>query len=537
MASARGVVGALATKLSRFGGGRRDVSAELRLTALCRSLLSALSLLALLSVQPASAAVPQSGDDMFTWFESFKREATDEELYRFLYAMPKGGDLHNHLSGSILSEWFYELALAQADRGYRYYTRVKINNCRPYGGNAFTESPYLLLFANLQRSNWEKLDACEQGEYLPLEQLDDAQKAAWLDSLRLDKPHEGRDEFFQTHWQRMGDLYLNPYLAADALVMNMQAFAAEGLAYLESMIGVLGFIRADGSSLSADQVADIYRSRLSDEDALASGVELRLQVAILRFHPDAEEHLRYLYDFVARNNDLFVAVNMVGREDNDKGYPLRFLDTLRDLRRSYHSVRLSIHAGEVDEPNGHVRDTLLLGADRIGHGVNLISDPDTMRLMRHGPYLVEINLVSNLLLEYVGKYSEHPFPEYLRTGIPVALSTDDRGMWDSNITDEFFVAVREFNLSWEELKQLGRNSLRHAFAPEPLKSELLKRLESRVESFESTIATAPASALSSSARGYGFICDHYQLCDWDVSATATPQAQDALATPNTTSDY
>jgi adenosine deaminase CECR1 len=335
----------------------------------------------------------------------------------------------------------------------------------------------------------------------------------------------------------MGDLYLNPYLAADALVMNMQAFAAEGLAYLESMIGVLGFIRADGTSLSADQVADIYRSRLSDEDALATGVELRLQVAILRFHPDAEEHLRYLYDFVARNNDLFVAVNMVGREDNDKGYPLRFLDTLRDLRRSYHSVRLSIHAGEVDEPNDHVRDTLLLGADRIGHGVNLINDPDTMRLMRHGPYLVEINLVSNLLLEYVGEYSEHPFPEYLRTGIPVALSTDDRGMWDSNITDEFFVAVREFNLSWEELKQLGRNSLRHAFAPEPLKTELLQRLQIRVESFESTITTDPASALSSSARGYGFICDHYQLCDWDVSAAATPQGHDVLATPNTTSDY
>jgi adenosine deaminase CECR1 len=36
-------------------------------------------------------------------------------------------------------------------------------------------------------------------------------------------------------------------------------------------------------------------------------------------------------------------------------------------------VRLSIHAGEVDEPNDHVRDTLLLGADRIGHGVNLIT--------------------------------------------------------------------------------------------------------------------------------------------------------------------
>jgi adenosine deaminase CECR1 len=78
---------------------------------------------------------------------------------------------------------------------------------------------------------------------------------------------------------------------------------------------------------------------------------VRLQVAILRFLPDAEQHLRFLYDFAFRHRDLFVAVNMVGREDNDKGYPLRFLSTLRELRRQYHSVRLSIHGGEVDEPN------------------------------------------------------------------------------------------------------------------------------------------------------------------------------------------
>jgi hypothetical protein len=146
-------------------------------------------------------------------------------------------------------------------------------------------------------------------------------KQAWLDSLRLEKPWEGRDEFFETHWQRMGDLYRNPYLAADALLRNMQAFADEGLMYLESMIGVLGFIDAGGADIAPDAVADIYRAALATEAALATGVTVRLQVAILRFLPDAEQHLRFLYDFAFRHRDLFVAVNMVGREDNDKGYP------------------------------------------------------------------------------------------------------------------------------------------------------------------------------------------------------------------------
>lgn len=464
------------------------------------------------------AAVPPPAPDMDSWFEAFKAEASDAELYRFLYAMPKGGDLHNHASGSVLDDWVYELALAQADRGYRFLTRVRIDNCRPYGGDAFGRDPYLLLFHTIQESTWESLSSCEQGEYRRLEDLDDDERRAWLNAMVLDKPHEGRDEFFNRHWQRMGALYANPYFTADALVRNMQAFGREGLLYLESMVGVLGYLRPDGSSFSPDEVAAIYRRRLAQPDALASGVTVRLQVAILRFAPNAEETLRSLYAFVARNRDLWVAVNMVGREDNDKGYPLRFLDTLRDLRREHHGVRLAIHAGEVDEPNHHVRDTLLLGADRIGHGINLISDADTMRLMRHGPYLVEINLISNLLLEYVDDYREHPFPEYLRTGIPVALSTDDRGMWDSNLTDEFFVAVREFNLSWGEIVQLSRNSLRHGFAPEPVRAELLSRFALRLANFERAVARQPAAALAEDARSHGFLCRRYALCAFGAPA-------------------
>jgi adenosine deaminase CECR1 len=45
-----------------------------------------------------------------------------------------------------------------------------------------------------------------------------------------------------------------------------------------------------------------------------------------------------------------------------------------------------------------VRDTLLLGATRIGHALNLTSDPDTLLLMRNNGYLIETSLISNQLL-------------------------------------------------------------------------------------------------------------------------------------------
>jgi adenosine deaminase CECR1 len=293
----------------------------------------------------------------------------------------------------------------------------------------------------------------------------------------------------------------------------MQAFGAEGVVYLETQIGVAGYRKADGSNYSEDEVVNIFRERLASPAAKATGVEVRLQNYLVRFLPDAEARLKALYASVDRYRDLYVGLNMVGREDNDKGHPLRFLPVLRELRLRYPEVNLSIHAGEVDEPNSHIRDTLLLGAKRIGHGVNLISDPDTLLMMRNGPYMIEINLISNLLLEYVSDYSQHPFPEYLRTGVPVALSTDDRGMWDSNLTDEYFVAVREFNLSWDELVQLGRNSLKYSFVDEPTRQRLSADYEKRVSTFAQQFQKQGWAALRSVRPvTYSFTCRRYKVC-------------------------
>jgi adenosine deaminase CECR1 len=447
------------------------------------------------------------------WFEEFKATATPEQMYRFLYSMPKGGDLHNHLTGAVRSEWYWDAAIAAEAQGYVYYTRVRIANCAPYGNDEFGPGREFLLFKNIQASTFAKLDACNKSEFKPLKQLDAREKEGWLGSMRLDKPYEGRNEFFDAIWDRINDLLQNPYLIRDILLDNMQAFGKEGVVYLETQQGVDGFVKPDGSPLGMEEAAGIYRQLLASPAAKATGVEVRLQNALLRFLPNAEQRLRDLYAINDRFRDLYVGVNMVGREDNEKGYPLRFLPVLRELRHKYPDINLSIHAGENDEPNSHIRDTLLLGAQRIGHGVNLISDPETLSRLRYGPYLVEINLISNLLLEYVSDYSKHPFPEYLRIGVPVALSTDDRGMWDSNMSDEFYVAVKEFNLSWEEIVTLGHNSLQYAFLDAPTKQRLLTDYDKRVAAFVQQFKKRGLAQLSEvKPVSYGFLCRHYQLC-------------------------
>ena len=433
----------------------------------------------LLLVAPVVAvAVTPSGR-----FEEIKRTATPAELYTFLYALPKGGDIHDHFGGSILPEWWLDAALdPAANDGERFYVRTKFLN--------HPDSPQpFLQFITIREAEFNALPSHLQAEYEAMDALDGAGRAAWMSSVKLDLPTEGRDEFFGTTFQRLDGLRSHPGVLMAVMRRSMEAFAAEGLRYIEWQFGVFGHRERDGSLIPADEMARRLAAFLDSPEIKSIGVTVRFQEAILRFRPTAEQQLERVYKFVDEHRDLWVGINMVGIEERGPGYPMRFLETFRRLRAATPGIPLSIHAGEMDAPNTHVRDTLVLGASRIGHAVNLIHDPDTMLLMR-GKYLVEINLISNQLLEYTPDISRHPFPEYLRTGIPVCLNTDDRGMWDSNMTDEYYTAVTAFNLSWAELVSLARNSLVHSFVQPEVKARLLADYEREVAAFEAKMTGA-----------------------------------------------
>ena len=426
-------------------------------------------------------AVGLSAADFSARFEEIKHSASPSELYSFLFALPKGGDLHHHNGLSVYaSVWYATATSPQTLRRNAFYTMTQMDNC-PGATDSWPR------FYTVQRATYNSLDDCRKAEFQPLAGLSPELKSAWLSSLILDKPDEGRDEFFERIVRRFGDLLRDPYLVGDVMVENMRLFGAEGVRYLEPQMGPGSFKDANGQPLMPEDVNRMICERLSQPDAIATGVHVRFQYVIIRFSPNAEQNLEKAYDWVAHHRDQWVGINMAGREDNDQGYALRFLSTFRKMRRTYSDIPLSIHAGEKDNPGHEVRDTLLLGASRIGHGVNLITDPDTMLLMRNNRFLVEINLISNRLLGYVPDTSKHPFPEYLRTGIPVCLNTDDRGSWDSNMTDEYYTAVTNFNLSWKEIVQLGRNSLTYAFADQSLKDNMLRAYDVGPGSIRGTV--------------------------------------------------
>lgn len=438
--------------------------------------------------------------DFAARFEHFKTNASPADLYRLLYAMPKAADLHHHAGGCWRMEDLYGVATnAARNGGNRFYTRVKAGTCPD------DASPWRR-FTTIAAFTWKGLTPCQQAEYVPLDELAPAQRLEFINALRLDRPGEGRQEFFEEIWPRLGALGRSIDVFLEMTVETMRRYGAEGVRYLEPQTIPMGMLDGSGAVVDPEEFHRRLVRRLAQPDAVATGVAVRWQVVVIRFLPTAERAVEDAHDFISRHRDVWVGINMAGREDNDQGHPRRFLDVYRRMRLKHHGVGLAIHAGEVDEPNAHMRDTLLLGATRLGHGNNVLTDDSLLLHLRSRIAFVEVNLVSNLLLEYVPDYSRHHFAELLRTGIPCGLSTDDSGMWDSNMTDEYMTAVREFHLTWEELVRCGRSSLEWSFAEPALKQRLLEAYDRDIRAFEQRFGPDDWQPLLRSVKpvAYGF---------------------------------
>jgi len=173
----------------------------------------------------------------------------------------------------------------------------------------------------------------------------------------------------------------------------------------------------------------------------------------------------------------FVGINFVMPEDgfvSMRDYTLQ-MKMLEYLHSAYPAVPISLHAGELAPglvpPEGlrsHIREAVELGhAERIGHGVDVMSEADAPGLLKEMAakhVMVEINLSSNEGILGV-KGVEHPFPLYRAAHVPVALSTDDEGVSRIDLTTEYVRAAFDYHLSYQDLRHLVRTGLEHSFLP------------------------------------------------------------------------
>jgi adenosine deaminase len=135
------------------------------------------------------------------------------------------------------------------------------------------------------------------------------------------------------------------------------------------------------------------------------------------------------------------------------------------------------HAGETTGPDT-IRDALdVLGAERIGHGITAAEDPDLMRRLADEGVVLEVCPTSNLRTRAVPSLDRHPLPVLLEAGVPVTLGSDDPGMFDTTLVDEYVAVGDLLGVSRIGLVDIARTGVRESYAPDALKAQLLGEID------------------------------------------------------------
>ena len=411
-------------------------------------------------------------------FERIKNNPA--KLSSFLKAMPKGGDLHNHISGASYAENLVKYA--EQDNlcvNSKTYT-VSVNPA--------CESQHLLN------------NAVKDPTYF------DAIIDAW--SMRhfyagLETKH---DHFFAT-FGKFGVIahkYQGELIAEDADIA-----ANQNESYLELMLTLDdGEATHVGKSVGWDpnfvhmrrklieaNIVDVAHKMSKNLDAYEAKVSSILQCGTSQPNKACQVERRYLSQIsrsqapeavfaqllaafeAASKDSRIVGLNLVQPEDGPvamRDYVLQ-MEMVGYLRRLYPAVHVSLHAGELDgsivapeQMASHIHDAVYIAkTDRIGHGVDIAHENNSEQLlewMAKQHIAVEIGLSSNaIILGVEGK--THPLPLYLHYNVPVVISTDDQGVSRSNLTQEFARAVSAYPLTYLDLKTFSRNSVAYSFLP------------------------------------------------------------------------
>ncbi len=177
----------------------------------------------------------------------------------------------------------------------------------------------------------------------------------------------------------------------------------------------------------------------------------------------------------ATPTNFLIGFDLVNEEDTS--LPLHaFAPMLLKVKKQYPDMKLYIHGGEsLDARNDNLIDAYLLGVSRVGHGLNLYRYPDLHARYVRSEICLEVCPISNRTLEYTRDMRNHPATEYLRSGIPMALCSDDPTyMENETLTDDFFAAVLAWNINIADIKQLGINSIMYSGLSDEEKYSSLK---------------------------------------------------------------
>jgi adenosine deaminase len=196
------------------------------------------------------------------------------------------------------------------------------------------------------------------------------------------------------------------------------------------------------------------------------GVKWQWIFDIVRNHPDTQETVLDI-SLAARE----MGVVALGLGGNEAGFPPElFVDTFNHAKEmGLHRVP---HAGEIAGPKSVWSAVKLLHAERIGHGVRSIEDPELVEYLKTNSIPLEICPTSNICLNVYPNYALHPLRKLWDAGVLITINSDDPPMFATDLNNEFQVLVNYFKFNQSELEQISLNAILASFLSQAEKHEL-----------------------------------------------------------------
>lgn len=476
----------------------------------------------------ANLALANIQDPLLAKVSDYFSQLNSKYLSKFIEDIPKGGDLHNHLSGAVYPQNLIRYAQSDSLKPYWCVKKTTNKNDSYMVFNARSKRDclgkrgYLLRYVKKRSSLYQNLLSSwsmNYFSYLP--------------------PEFGHQHFFST-FNRFNALVSYKQYRPIILADLMQQASNEHIRYIEFMISpgqtqslpnsTANFTKkyltrfpanlTKTEVLKATDVLNINKfSKKVVKDNIIKPTESMLMEAkkILNCDtPSAEAGCEVLIRFIyqvkrtASNKEvltqvyagmlanklskLFVGLNLVNLEDAETSlhnYTAQ-MKIISVIRRKFSTIPITLHAGEltphivnykINYLKSHIYQALTIAnANRIGHGIDVFTEytagHNIFDLMKKRNALIEINLTSNKDILGVcdgfdscispnPKWSpfNHPFVAYLKAGVPVVLSTDDQGILQNNLNIEYGEAVYRYHLTYDTLKNIDRNSISYSFLP------------------------------------------------------------------------
>ena len=290
----------------------------------------------------------------------------------------------------------------------------------------------------------------------------DAPEAQLRDFILIDKPVDGLKVFLE----KFG--LIHRVLSTPERIRRM-AFEAcedawgEGVRLLELRYSPV-FIQGERADLDFDR---IHAALLDGIAAAQKQYPLPVGlIGILGREWDLPTATR-VTDFFIENRDTVVGLDLANDEANFSGKP--FAGLFRKARNA--GLRLTVHAGESAIPTSSesIRSALDdLGAERIGHGVQIHKDPALMEEVARRGVLLELCPTSNILTKSIPTIESYPIRQIRAAGVKVCLNADDPGVFDYDLNHEYRAMADLHGLTADDFAAMNRDARAASFLPEAL---------------------------------------------------------------------